>query len=176
MKKSAFFPIWKYLKYVQMGQPLNSRQIASGCQIFEMCIRDSDRSGRECKDSGYADRYKSFTFRGRGWVWRKEMCIRDRSNDLRKWFHADVEKRWGAFADMYQKELKESDAAKAVSYTHLDVYKRQPMDCSVYRQPVPPCPLRSSKIRMKRKKRQSCLLYTSQWEVHDGCRCNPRPC
>ena len=42
--------------------------------------------------------------------WAKEVTP---SNDLRKWFHADVEKRWGAFADMYQKELKESDAAKA---------------------------------------------------------------
>ena len=37
--------------------------------------------------------------------WAKEVTP---SNDLRKWFHADVEKRWGAFADMYQKELKES--------------------------------------------------------------------
>ena len=43
--------------------------------------------------------------------WAKEVTP---SNDLRKWFHADVENRWGAFADMYQKELKESDAAKAV--------------------------------------------------------------
>ena len=42
--------------------------------------------------------------------WAKEVTP---SNDLRKWFHADVEKRWGAFADMYQKELEESDAAKA---------------------------------------------------------------
>ena len=42
--------------------------------------------------------------------WAKEVTP---SNDLRKWFHADVEKRWGAFADMYQKELKESDAPKA---------------------------------------------------------------
>ena len=42
--------------------------------------------------------------------WAKEVTP---SNDLRKWFHADVENRWGAFADMYQKELKESDAAKA---------------------------------------------------------------
>ena len=42
--------------------------------------------------------------------WAKEVTP---SNDLRKWFHADIEKRWGAFADMYQKELKESDAAKA---------------------------------------------------------------
>ena len=37
MKKSAFFPIWKYLKYVQMEQPHNSKQISSGCQIFENC-------------------------------------------------------------------------------------------------------------------------------------------
>ena len=44
------------------------------------------------------------------------------SNDLRKWFHADIEKRWGAFADMYQKELKESDAAKAFIINPLDVY------------------------------------------------------
>ena len=43
--------------------------------------------------------------------WAKEVTP---SNDLRKWFHADVEKRWGAFADMYQKELKESDAAKSL--------------------------------------------------------------
>lgn len=42
--------------------------------------------------------------------WAKEVTP---SNDLRKWFHADVEKRWGAFADMYQKELERSDAAKA---------------------------------------------------------------
>lgn len=41
--------------------------------------------------------------------WAKEVTP---SNDLRKWFHADVEKD-GGFADMYQKELKESDAAKA---------------------------------------------------------------
>ena len=41
---------------------------------------------------------------------------------------------------------------------------RQPMDCSVYRQPVPPCPLRSSKIRMKRKKRQSSIMgYGIMW-------------
>ncbi|WP_455674593.1 DUF488 domain-containing protein [Phocaeicola sp.] len=37
--------------------------------------------------------------------WAKELTP---SNDLRKWFHADVEKRWGAFADMYQKELERS--------------------------------------------------------------------
>ena len=42
--------------------------------------------------------------------WAKEVTP---SNELRKWFHADVEKRWGAFADMYQKELEVSDAAKA---------------------------------------------------------------
>ena len=42
--------------------------------------------------------------------WAKEVTP---SNDLRKWFHADIEKRWGTFADMYQKELNESDAAKA---------------------------------------------------------------
>ena len=42
--------------------------------------------------------------------WAKEVTP---SNDLRKWFHADIEKRWGNFADMYQKELNESDAAKA---------------------------------------------------------------
>lgn len=42
--------------------------------------------------------------------WAKEVTP---SNDLRKWFHADVEKRWDAFADMYQKELESSDAAKA---------------------------------------------------------------
>ena len=42
--------------------------------------------------------------------WAKEVPP---TNELRKGFHADVEKRWGAFADMYQKELKESDAAKA---------------------------------------------------------------
>ena len=36
--------------------------------------------------------------------------------------------------------------------------------CSVYRQPVPPCPLRSSKIRMKRKKRQSSIMgYGIMW-------------
>lgn len=42
--------------------------------------------------------------------WAKEVTP---SNDLRKWFHADVEKRWDAFADLYQKELEESDASKA---------------------------------------------------------------
>lgn len=41
--------------------------------------------------------------------WAKEVTP---SNDLRKWFHVDVEKRWSAFADMYQKELEQSDAAK----------------------------------------------------------------
>ena len=41
--------------------------------------------------------------------WAKELTP---SNDLRKWFHADVEKRWGAFADMYQKELERSHAVK----------------------------------------------------------------
>jgi len=30
--------------------------------------------------------------------WAKEVTP---SNDLRKWFHADIEKRWGTFADMY---------------------------------------------------------------------------
>lgn len=34
------------------------------------------------------------------------------SNDLRKWFHADVEKD-GGFCGYVSKELKESDAAKA---------------------------------------------------------------
>ena len=43
--------------------------------------------------------------------WAKELTP---SNDLRKWFHADVEKRWGAFADMYQKELERSHAVKTL--------------------------------------------------------------
>lgn len=41
--------------------------------------------------------------------WAKELTP---SNDLRKWFHADPEKRWGAFADMYQKELERSPDVK----------------------------------------------------------------
>lgn len=41
--------------------------------------------------------------------WAKEMTP---SYELRKWFHADVEKRWDTFAGMYRKELENSDAVK----------------------------------------------------------------
>lgn len=42
--------------------------------------------------------------------WAKELTP---SNDLRKWFHADIEKRWGPFVDMYQKELEQNSAIKS---------------------------------------------------------------
>lgn len=42
--------------------------------------------------------------------WAKELTP---SNELRRWFHADVEKRWNSFVDIYQKELEHSDAVKS---------------------------------------------------------------
>lgn len=42
--------------------------------------------------------------------WAKELAP---SNELRKWFQIDTEKRWGAFVDMYQKELERSSGVKS---------------------------------------------------------------
>ena len=57
--------------------------------------------------------------------WAKEVTP---SKDLRKWFHADVDQRWGAFADIYQKELENSDAVQ----TFINRIKAEPMVTLLY--------------------------------------------
>lgn len=49
--------------------------------------------------------------------WAKELTP---SNDLRKWFHADVEKRWGAFADMnHARKTPHPSITMGISYVRL---------------------------------------------------------
>ena len=50
-----------------------------------------------------------------------EMCIRDRALELIAAWLPDVEK----FSKEISKQRAYIDSLKAVSYTHLDVYKRQ---------------------------------------------------
>lgn len=42
-------------------------------------------------------------------LWAKDITP---SQDIRKWFHVDIQNRWNDFAKMYLKELEDSEAAK----------------------------------------------------------------
>jgi len=50
-------------------------------------------------------------------LWAKDITP---SPDLRKWFHDDSQNRWESFAEMYRKELSQSEAVKGFIDTIKD--------------------------------------------------------